>query len=265
MLAALSTVTGAHALSAIGAVQDTEATGMTTTDLDLIAESHSSANVKRFLRSQSDVEERLQGNNMFNLEKFKRASDDANYAKSLFPELGIHGEMKSLRMLWDYRKYLKLHPTKNDPKLFDKAKITKASTDGTYANVLFGRWKRYGLEWDDVYKTFKAMGFATDKQLSQVYKDYRAWLKIHHPSKDTELTSAQAFLFDASRIDRAKSNSALAQRLFAKWKASGLDEGPVYQKLWIMGLENDNAVYKLYTDYVLWLDKNFPLPLKSTT
>ncbi|ETK97016.1 hypothetical protein L915_00382 [Phytophthora nicotianae] len=150
-------------------------------------------------------------------------------------------------MLWDYRKYLKLHPTKNDPKLFDKAKITKASTDGTYANVLF------------------AMGFATDKQLSQVYKDYRAWLKIHHPSKDTELTSAQAFLFDASRIDRAKSNSALAQRLFAKWKASGLDEGPVYQKLWIMGLENDNAVYKLYTDYVLWLDKNFPLPLKSTT
>ncbi|KUF81719.1 hypothetical protein AM587_10010582 [Phytophthora nicotianae] len=238
-LAALSTVTGAHALSAIGAVQDTEATGMTTTDLDLIAESHSSANVKRFLRSQSDVEERLQGNNMFNLEKFKRASDDANYAKSLFPE--------------------------NDPKLFDKAKITKASTDGTYANVLFGRWKRYGLEWDDVYKTFKAMGFATDKQLSQVYKDYRAWLKIHHPSKDTELTSAQAFLFDASRIDRAKSNSALAQRLFAKWKASGLDEGPVYQKLWIMGLENDNAVYKLYTDYVLWLDKNFPLPLKSTT
>ncbi|ETK97017.1 hypothetical protein L915_00383 [Phytophthora nicotianae] len=86
-LAALSTVTGAHALSTIGAVQDTEATGMTTTDLDLIAESHSSANVKRFLRSQSDVEERLQGNNMFNLEKFKRASDDANYAKSLFPEV----------------------------------------------------------------------------------------------------------------------------------------------------------------------------------
>ncbi|ETO86022.1 hypothetical protein F444_00414 [Phytophthora nicotianae P1976] len=184
---------------------------MTTTDLDLIAESHSSANVKRFLRSQSDVEERLQGNNMFNLEKFKRASDDANYAKSLFPE------METI-------------------------------------------WTRM----DDVYKTFKAMGFATDKQLSQVYKDYRAWLKIHHPSKDTELTSAQAFLFDASRIDRAKSNSALAQRLFAKWKASGLDEGPVYQKLWIMGLENDNAVYKLYTDYVLWLDKNFPLPLKST-
>ncbi|KAG3052726.1 hypothetical protein PI125_g26114 [Phytophthora idaei] len=137
--------------------------------------------------------------------------------------------------------------------------------DVTRAKELFGKWKSYGLECDNVFKKFQTVGVRNDNDLYKVYLNYVAWLNTHYPFKETKLTSTQDFLFHPPRIKRAKSDSAFAEILFAKWNDSGLGELPVYNRLWKMGLGIDNAIYDMYKNYVFWLDKHFPLPAIATT
>ncbi|EEY53922.1 secreted RxLR effector peptide protein, putative [Phytophthora infestans T30-4] len=277
-VSAVTLVAGVNALCEAANVD--QAMVMPLTYANSVSEDLNNADGKRYLRS-SENEERLGGANMFNIKKLEDALNDTTYAKTLFrrwkrsgvnedtittkfKNLQISLDENALELIQSYRIWLNAHATKTNPKLFDRAKIKKALEDGTYANVLYGRWKRYGFESDDVFKRFQRMGVNKDDNLYQVYKNYVTWLNVHHPLKKSTLTTPEAFLFYPSRIQRAKSDPAFAETLFAKWKSSGLDEGPVYKKLWDMGLKKDNAIYKLYTDYVLWLDKHFPLPAKAT-
>ncbi|ETL45425.1 hypothetical protein AM587_10003328 [Phytophthora nicotianae] len=241
-----------------------------------------SLGVQRFLRGHED-EERLAGKNMFDIKKLDDALNDAGYANTLFQRWKSHDfddakvleKLKSMGisinedaewLLQSYRTYLNSHSLKGDPKLlFDRAKIDEALTNGKSTNALFGKWKSYGYESDDVFKKFQTMGVRTDDSLYNVYLKYLAWLNTHHPLKYTKPTTADEFLFDSTRIKNAISDSVFAEKLFAKWKGSGLDERPVYDKLWKMGLKNDDDLYQLYRSYVFWLDEHFPLPAKAST
>ncbi|KAG7386280.1 hypothetical protein PHYPSEUDO_000494 [Phytophthora pseudosyringae] len=247
---------------------------------DLLGVGLNHGDVKRFLRSSgtADDEERLGGKNIFNIEKLDEALVDANYAKTLFRRWKRYGvtEAKAIRQFqtngfkiddnakWLFQAYKDyLGSPKAIPNLFDTEKVYKASNNPTYANQLFGRWKRHGYDSDDVYTAFKKLYVNKDKKFVQVYEDYVVWLNIRYPLKKTKVTTADEFLFLSSRISRAETDEVFAARLFAKWKASELDEGSVYKNLLAVGLKEDagNAPFKVYQDYVKWLHA---MPAKAT-
>ncbi|KAK1930772.1 hypothetical protein P3T76_013729 [Phytophthora citrophthora] len=244
-------------------------------------------NHMRFLRSEADDnEERLAGKNMFNAEKIEKALQDTTYAKTLFRRWKRyeveHGAAfdklikfnigKDDKVYGLYTKYVtwldKHHPlgveVTGGANLFSKAKLDKAMKDPKYENTMFGRWKRHGFESDAAYNKLLAFNLASDAEVYKVYSKYVTWLNIHHPLAKTRKTTAKDFLFNADRIARAKKDPEFAETLFKKWKTSGLDEKPVYFKLWDMGLKTDDDLYKLYTNFVKWLDTHYPLPAKAT-
>ncbi|GMF18892.1 unnamed protein product [Phytophthora lilii] len=150
---------------------------------------------------------------------------------------------------------------------FDEAKLEKAIGDATYANVLFGRWKRRGFELDDVFYKLKAMGMKDDDEFYKRYADYKVWLDIHHPlkkTKKTKKTTAIELLFNAGRLDRAMADSNFAERLFRKWKRSGYASNQVFRKFERMGFKtNKNNIYSLYEKYFWWLEEHFPMKTKT--
>ncbi|EEY53920.1 secreted RxLR effector peptide protein, putative [Phytophthora infestans T30-4] len=206
---ALTLVAGDNALCEAAAAD--QAMVMPLTYTKYVSEDLSNADGKRYLRS-SDDEERLGGANTFHIKKLEDALNDTTYAKTLFrrwkrsgvdedtvttkfKSMQISMDENALELIQSYRIWLNAHATKTNPKLFDIAKIKKALEDGTYAHVLYGRWKRYGFESDDVFKRFQRMGVNKDDNLYQVYKNYVTWLNVHDPLKKTTLTTPEAFLF----------------------------------------------------------------------
>ncbi|KAI9988576.1 hypothetical protein PInf_022024 [Phytophthora infestans] len=104
------------------------------------------------------------------------------------------------------------------------------------------------------------MDVRTDDKLYNVYSKYLKWLNTHHPRKYTKKTTVEEFLFDPTRIQKAKSDPDFATSMFAKWKKNGFDSDEVHVKFQDMDLATDNALYKLYKDYFSWLTKNHPTP-----
>ncbi|KAL4156433.1 hypothetical protein PRNP1_005464 [Phytophthora ramorum] len=256
---------------------------MASPDSGLLDVGHNSG--KRFLRVHETTneddgsEERLSGANMFNTEKIKQAMADSNYAKTLFRRWkrngveadGAFNKLKAynigkdnnvFRLYKNYFTWLETHHpvgvVTGDKKMFDETKLKKAMGDGTYANTLFGRWKRNGLDSDAVFTRFQKMGVKKDNNLFKLYTDYFAWLKIHHPTPGSQKVSAKDFLFDSTRLNRAMKDKTYAEKLFAKWKTSGLDSDEVFTRFQKMGVKEDNSLYKLYTDYFKWLEIHYP-------
>ncbi|OWZ18066.1 RxLR effector protein [Phytophthora megakarya] len=240
---------------------------------------------KRFLRDAiDDDEERLSGANMFNPAKIEEALGNAVYAKTLFRRWTRHGEKekdilnklknmpnfkkeKTVEQLYaDYIKWLYPESGKTQEKLFSRAKVDLALKDPAYANKLFERWKRYGLDSDDVlrYKLqYMNLGM---KKMDRIHKDYLAWLTIHHPL-DTDIKLApKEFLFLQQRLDRAAVDTAYAEKLYKKWKTKtrGFDSDPVYYHFKDLGREKNANFVKVYEDYVRWLDVHYPLPARKT-
>ncbi|KAG3231056.1 hypothetical protein PI124_g23849 [Phytophthora idaei] len=281
-VSALALLENGSALSAsVDVDEGTMVSKMAPAEAELLRVGLSNGDKKRFLRNHDD-EERLAGANMFNIKKLEEALNNAGYANTLFQrwkrhgvdeakvsrkfkDMGISTDTNAQELAQSYRTWLSTHAANIDPKLFDKAMIYGTLEDVTRAKELFGKWKSYGLECDNVFKKFQTVGVRNDNDLYKVYLNYVAWLNTHYPFKETKLTSTQDFLFHPPRIKRAKSDSAFAEILFAKWNDSGLGELPVYNRLWKMGLGIDNAIYDMYKNYVFWLDKHFPLPAIATT
>ncbi|KAH7472161.1 RxLR effector protein SFI6 [Phytophthora ramorum] len=256
---------------------------MASPDSGLLDVGHNSG--KRFLRVHETAneddgsEERLSGANMFSTKKIKQAMADPNYAKTLFRRWkrngveadGAFNKLKAynidndnvFRLYKNYFTWLKTrHPVgvvTGDKKMFDETKLKKAMGDGTYANTLFGRWKRNGLDSDEVFTRFQKMGVKKDNNLYKLYTDYFAWLQIHHPIPGSQKVSAKDFLFDSTRLNRAMKDTTFAEKLFAKWKTSGLDSDPVFVKFRALGSKKgDNKLDKLYRDYFKWLEIHYP-------
>nr|KAH7510197.1 RxLR effector protein SFI6 [Phytophthora ramorum] len=257
---------------------------MASPDSGLLDVGHNSG--KRFLRVHETAneddgsEERLSGANMFNTEKIKQAMADSNYAKTLFRRWKRNGfegndafdKLKAYNIGKDnsvYKLYTNYvtwldthHPlgvVTGDKKMFDETKLKKAMGDGTYANTLFGRWKRNGLDSDAVFARFQQMGVKKDNNLYKLYTDYFAWLQIHHPIPGSQKVSAKDFLFDSTRLNRAMKDTTFAEKLFAKWKTSGFDSDLVFTRFRALGSKKgDNKLDKLYRNYYDWLQIHYP-------
>ncbi|KAL4129278.1 hypothetical protein PRIC2_005287 [Phytophthora ramorum] len=252
---------------------------MASPDSGLLDVGHNSG--KRFLRVHKTAneddgsEERLSGANMFNTEKIKQAMADSNYAKTLFRRWKRNGfegndafdKLKAYNIGKDnnvYKLYTNYvtwldthHPlgvVTGDKKMFDETKLKKAMEDGTYANTLFGRWKRNRLDSDAVFARFQQMGVKKDNNLYKLYTDYFAWLQIHHPIPGSQKVSAKDFLFDSTRLNRAMKDTTFAEKLFAKWKTSGFDSDEVFTRFRALGSKKgDNKLDKLCRNYYDWL------------
>ncbi|OWZ19244.1 RxLR effector protein [Phytophthora megakarya] len=67
-------------------------------------------------------------------------------------------------------------------------------------------------------------------------------------------------MFNAEKIKQAVGDTTYAKRLYQRWKRNGFEEKAVYDTLWKQHrLGTDNQVYKLYQNYVTWLDLHHPL------
>ncbi|POM58479.1 Secreted RxLR effector peptide protein, partial [Phytophthora palmivora] len=215
-----------NALPTVTVAESTEVSNMAAIDTGLSAVRLNNGDGKRFLRGgvNGEEEERLSGANMFKAKKIEQAIGDASYAKTLFRRwkrngVDSDGAFKKLREMHKletddkvYKLYLnylawleKHHPLGQDlgmKNMFDEAKISKAAKDPTYANNLFGRWKRNNFDMIKVRDQFKAMRITSGNPLYNVYTRYAAWLRIHHPKEGTEKLTPIKFLFDRTRIDR---------------------------------------------------------------
>ncbi|POM61164.1 Secreted RxLR effector peptide protein [Phytophthora palmivora] len=273
-----------NALPTVTVAESTEVSNMAAVDTGLSTVRLNNGDGKRFLREEvnDDDEERLSGANMFKAEKIEQAIGDASYAKTLFRRwkrngVDSDGAFKKLREMHKletddkvYKLYLnylawleKHHPLGQDlgmKNMFDEAKISKAAKDPTYANNLFGRWKRNNFDMIKVRDQFKAMRITSENPLYNVYTRYAAWLRIHHPKEGTKKLTSYEFLFDRTRIDRTLVDETFANNLFAKWKASGFDSDGVFKKFQDMGVKYDDDLYKVYKNYYAWLEKYHPLP-----
>ncbi|POM64456.1 Secreted RxLR effector peptide protein [Phytophthora palmivora] len=277
----LAVFTRVEAVPTITDAESVDVSNMAAVDTSLSSVRLNNVDGKRVMRGEvtDDDEERLSGANMFNTEKIKQATGDSSYAKTLFQRwkrngVDSDGAFKKLRVMYNldtdknvYNLYVnyftwleKHHPRGQDlgiKNMFDKAKISNAAKDSTYANNLFGRWKRNNFDMIKVRDQFKAMRITSGDPLYNVYTRYAAWLRIHHPKEGTELTPIK-FLFDRTRIDRTLVDETFANKLFAMWKASGFDSDDVFKKFQTMGVKNDDDLYKVYKNHYTWLEKNHP-------
>ncbi|POM64779.1 Secreted RxLR effector peptide protein [Phytophthora palmivora] len=273
-----------NALPTFTVADSTEVSNMAVADTGLSNERLNNGDGKRFLRGEvnDDEEERLSDANMFKAEKIEQAIGDASYAKTLFRrwkrnKVDWEGAFKKLREMHNlktdknvYNLYVnyvawleKHHPLGQNlgmKNMFDKAKISKAAKDPTYANNLFGRWKRNNFDMIKVRDQFKAMRITSENPLYNVYTRYAAWLRIHHPKEGTKKLTSYEFLFDRTRIDRTLVDETFANKLFAKWKGRELDSEGVFSKFQTMGVKYDDDLYKVYLNYRAWLEKYHPLP-----
>lgn len=244
------------ALSAAADVdQDMKVSKVASPDFGLLDVRHNNGDGRRSLRTsisnpvgeEDNNEERLVGANMFNAGKIKTAIGDAKYAKTLFQrwkrhgfdsdkafkKLNAHNIGKNDDVFKLYQTYFawlqKHHPTDGvgGKNMFAPAKLEKAKTDATYARTLFDRWKRHGLDSDDVFKKFQAMGVRNDDDLYRVYTTYFTWLNLHHPSSSKVSTNT---LFESARLKMAMEDPKLAERLFAKWKKGNWESDAVFKE-----------------------------------
>ncbi|POM70979.1 Secreted RxLR effector peptide protein [Phytophthora palmivora] len=273
-----------NALPTVTVADSTEVSNMAAADTGLSNERLNNGDGKRFLRGEvnDDDEERLSGANMFKAEKIEQAIGDASYAKTLFQRwkrngVDSDGAFKKLRVMHNldtdkkvYKLYLnyrawleKHHPLGQNlgmKNMFDEAKISKAAKDPTYANNLFGRWKRNNFDMIKVRDQFKTMRITSENPLYNVYKGYVAWLRIHHPKEGTAKLTSMDFLFERTRLGRTLVDETFANKLFAKWKSRNYNSDYVFKKFQAMGVKYDKELYQVYLKYHAWLEKYHPLP-----